>query len=473
MKRLCEALKDHADRGDLSCHMPGHKENKDTFLGEILKYDITETEGMDNLHDASGVILESERYAAALYGAEETHFLINGSTVGIISAILALTHPGDEILIARNCHKSVYNAVMAGRLICRYIYPSFAEGYGFCNAVSAEALREALNKYPEVKAVVITSPTYEGIVSDIEALALVSHEHSVPLIVDAAHGAHFGFYEGFPQSAVKAGADIVINSVHKTLPAPTQTALIHIGGPYGNSEKVRRMLGIYQSSSPSYLLMAGIDGCMSIVADKGRELFGAFLENLSRFERRAKDLKKLRYLDRNALKSEFGAFEADPCKVVISTSGTGMTGRELYEELRTVHHIEPEMAAGTYCLLIMTIMDDREAFERVINAIECIDEKMSGRDDSFYEGSKVRTFEEPEQVMQAYEAAGEGKRKVKLKEACGLICAGHIMPYPPGIPLIVPGERINESLINRILDDIDTGLNVTGISKDREIEVYG
>ncbi|MBR5765987.1 MAG: aminotransferase class V-fold PLP-dependent enzyme [Lachnospiraceae bacterium] len=475
MKRLCEALREHTKRKDQSCHMPGHKENTGAFLGDVLKYDITEIDGMDNLHDASGVILESERFAADLYGSEETHFLINGSTVGILSSILALTKPGDEILIARNCHKSVYNAVMVGRLKCRYVYPAVIDRYGLCGGIENAAFREALKEYPGIRVAVITSPTYDGIASDISALAKEAHEHGVMLIVDAAHGAHFGFSKGFPGSAVKNGADIVINSVHKTLTAPTQTALIHINGPHVDREAVGRMLRIYQSSSPSYLLMAGIDDCMSLIAGRGKELFKQFFENIGEFETKAGRLKNLKYIGRNELIKECGVFDADPCKVIISTAGTGYTGRELYYELRNTYHIEPEMAAGTYCLLIMTIMDEKADFDRVAYAVECIDEKFSDRKAAERYKDLMPAFSagRPVQVMQAYEVAGADRHYVNIKDAQGMISADYIMNYPPGIPLLVPGERIDPGLIDKILKDIDSGINVMGITKNKEAAVYG
>ena len=455
--------------------MPGHKEDTGGFLGEVLKYDITEIDGFDDLHEASGIIKESEHYAAKLYGSEETHFLVNGSTVGILSSVLAVTAPGDEILIARNCHKSVYNAVMVNRLKCRYLYPDMIKEYSIAGVIEPDVFREALKKHPGVKTAIITSPTYEGIASDVKTLADIAHERGVILIVDAAHGAHFGFHEGFPESAVRAGADIVINSVHKTLPAPTQTALLHINGPLVNRDAVRRMLKIYQSSSPSYLLMAGIDNCMSIVSEKGRELFREYIENIEWFEKRAEKLKKLKYLSRAKFFEECGVRSADPCKIVISAAGSGITGRQLYEELNTVYHIQPEMAAGDYCLLIMTVMDKREDFVRVISALECTDERLSDKEgaEKIKEESINIYNERPEQVMQAYEAVGADGNETELKDAAGKISADHIMIYPPGIPVIVPGERISDTMIRGIYRAQAMGLKVNGVTTEGKIRIYG
>ena len=457
--------------------MPGHKGNNDTgFLKGVLKYDITEIDGMDNLHDARGVILESEKYAASLYGSEVTHFITGGSTAGILSAISGVTDTGDEILIGRNCHRSVYNSVEINRLKCRYLYPGYIEDYDICTRITSEDVEEALKEYPDVRAVVITSPTYEGICSDIGSISDITHRHGKILIVDAAHGAHFGFSTGFPVSAVKQGADIVIHSVHKTLPSPTQTALIHINGNLVKREAVERMLKIYQSSSPSYLLMAGIDNCMSIIGDKGNELFDNFFGRLCRFEKETTALKRLRYISWKILKEKYGIFDADPGKLLISTKGTGITGRQLYDMLRNDHSIQPEMASGSYCLLIMTVMDGDEGFERVKNALMCIDEQILAINESISDkGSKTDTGRlysiKPRRTMPVFEAVNADMREVPINEAEGKISREYISLYPPGILVLVPGEEILAGHISGIEAALEQGLTVQGLTGNSQVKI--
>lgn len=206
MKRLYEALRKYGERDLYPAHMPGHKGNIDEgFLKEALRYDITEIDGFDNLHDAKGIILESERYAASLYKAEETHFLVGGSTSGVLSAILGTAGCGDRIIAGRNCHMSVYNAICEGRLGCSYAYPYHLEKAGFSGGISPESVRQAIKDDPGTAAIVITSPTYEGVCSDIASIADICHEKGKVLIVDSAHGAHFGFNDVFPQNAVREG----------------------------------------------------------------------------------------------------------------------------------------------------------------------------------------------------------------------------------------------------------------------------
>ncbi len=498
--RLCEALKKHISDGYYPAHMPGHKgDPRYSFLGDILKYDITEIDGLDDLHNADGVILESEKFAAGLYGVKETHFLINGSTVGVLCAILGVTKPGDKILVARNCHRSVYNAIEVNRLDVRYVYPEMAEDIGIFKGITSEPVEESLKKDPQIKAVIITSPTYEGISSDIAGIAETVHRYGAVLIVDAAHGAHFGFNEDFPEAAGIQGADIVINSVHKTLPAPTQTALLHINDIHGvkvDSKEIKRQLSIYQSTSPSYLLMAGIDNCLSIVSEHGEELFEQYLYNLKRFEDRASKLKNIKVIGRKLLKDQYGIENGDPCKLLICSSGLNksycMSGRELYDILRREYHIQPEMAADRYCLLIMTIMDTREGFDRLINALECIDEKfsdgytpfMTGTDDeragvfgsenNVYGGiNGILYGSRPVRRMSAYEAVDRPSYYVRLEEAAGRISASYIYLYPPGIPVLVPGEEISEEMAAAIGCSTDRGLNVLGLKDNKEIRVHG
>ncbi len=488
--RLCEALKKHIACGYYPAHMPGHKGNPEySFLGDIIKYDVTEIGSLDNLHDADGVILKSEKHAASLYGVKESHFLINGSTVGILAAILGVTKQGDKILIGRNCHRSVYNAAEINRLDVHYIHPGLMKDIGICRGVSGEEVDEILREEPGIKAVIITSPTYEGISSDIKGIAKAVHKYGAVFIVDAAHGAHFGFHEEFPESAASQGADIIINSVHKTLPSPTQTALLHINDVNGvkvNKEKIRKQLMIYQSSSPSYLLMAGIDNCMSILEEHGRELFDRYLINLKLLEDRADKLKHISVTGRRRFHEEYGIEDADPCKLLIC-SGL-FDNKKLYDILRTEYRIQPEMEAENYCLLIMTIMDTEDGFARVINALECIDEKaessrtglhgdadpIKGRKDSG--GSRLNDIlygSRPVKRMDAFEAVDRKSESIYLKEAVGRISASYINLYPPGIPVLVPGEEISKDMTESIGYALDRGLKVQGITANKEIKVHG
>ena len=256
-KSLYQALSDYAASDFYPYHMPGHKRNPaGGEMADYHKIDVTEIDGFDNLHQAEGILKEAQLRANRLYGADETFFMVNGGSCGVMAAVMAATEPMDEILIARNCHKSIYNAAILQGLIVRYYYPKMISDYDICDGASADEISVLLDSYPEVKAVVITSPTYEGVLSDIPGIAAVVHTRGKILIVDEAHGSHFGLSPHLPQGAIAGGADLVIHSLHKTLPAMTQTALLHVNGDRVDREKLRGYLCMLQSSSPSYVLMA-------------------------------------------------------------------------------------------------------------------------------------------------------------------------------------------------------------------------
>ena len=251
-------------------------------LADVYGLDITEIDGFDNLHQTVGILKREQEKAARLYGAEQTYFLVNGSTGGILSAIGAVTEKGGRLLMGRNCHKSVYHGAYLQELEVSYLYPELLE-YGMtgttavagtgngtitgtiAGAVVPESVEEKLRKEPDIGAVLITSPTYEGVVSDVRKIAAIAHRYGKPLVVDEAHGAHFSLSSYFPESAVHQNADLVIQSLHKTLPALTQTGVLHVSGERTDDNRVEEMLRIFQTSSPSYVLMAGIDRCVRLL----------------------------------------------------------------------------------------------------------------------------------------------------------------------------------------------------------------
>lgn len=229
-------------------HMPGHKQGRALSIDDIMKIDITEVDGVDNLHNAKEVILESQRLTAKLFGAKETFYLVNGSSCGIIASILTVCSPNDKILVARNCHKSVYSGIIFAGGNPVYIMPEIIDDYNIAGGINVDKLKNIMNN--SIKAVLITSPTYEGFCSDIKTIADIVHSYNSILIVDEAHGAHFKFNDYFPNTALEQGADIVIQSVHKTLPSLTQTALLHIQGNRVDIYKLKQMLSMVQTSSP-------------------------------------------------------------------------------------------------------------------------------------------------------------------------------------------------------------------------------
>lgn len=475
MKSLYEKLINYGKSDFYGFHMPGHKRN-----GEIMEnglpyqIDITEIEGFDDLHHARELLKEAQERAATVYHAEETCYLINGSTSGILSGLLGCTHKGGRILAARNCHKSVYAAIYMHELDVEYIYPEYDEKTGLNGAIDADAVRRILledrNEHcgkTTISAIVITSPTYDGVVSDIRRIADTVHEFGIPLIVDEAHGAHFGFHPYFPENANQQGADVVIHSLHKTLPSLTQTALIHLNGNLINRERVRKYVHMLQTSSPSYVLMASMDECIRFL-EREQDAFVLYQERLKKLRRELKKLKKLQLVETNAY---------DCSKIVISTKNTVKgqevyTGKLLYEELLTSYHLQMEMASREYVLAMTSVCDTEEGFRRLKEALFQIDESLERKEID----SPSMELPRLQRVYTSAEAENlsEEKSNVEIflpKECQERISLEYAYVYPPGIPLIVPGERISKKAVELLQLYEKSGFDIEGLKQSGRIRV--
>ena len=465
-------------------HMPGHKRRALPFPNPYT-IDITEIDGFDNLHHAEGLIREAEERAAKLYGADRSYYLVNGSTCGLLAAICAAARRGDKVLAARNCHKAVYHAISMQGLSAEFLYPAITRG-DLQGQITAAQVEEALTKHPDIAVVILTSPTYEGIVSDVAAIAACCHAHGAALIVDEAHGAHFGFGAGFPENAVRLGADAVIMSLHKTLPSFTQTALLHCNGTRIDPGRVARYLGVYETSSPSYLFMAGMDACIDLIREQGAELFAEYRRRLDAFYRDTADLAQLHVMRREDLCKE-EAYAWDDSKLSIYAGAMG--GEALHQELLGHYHLQMEMVSADYVLGMTSLMDTDEGMRRLVTALHEIDEKngrlnaalcetdekngrlnaalcetneKNGRLNAAEAGFTARMYRKNPRRMQIYQALDLPYREVPLDEAVGKMAADYVYLYPPGIPLIVPGEVITEEFIRHIRECRERKLNVEG-----------
>ena len=467
MEHLYEKLKAYEASDYYAFHMPGHKRNTE-LTGAELPYsiDITEIDGFDDLHHADGILKELQENAARVFHAEETHYLVNGSTVGLLSAVMGCTKRGGRILMARNCHKSVYNAVYMNELRPVYIYPEFSEETDLNGEAQEKQVKELLEQYEDIQAVVIVSPTYDGVVSDSEAIAETVHEYGIPLIVDEAHGAHFGFHPYFPENANMQGADIVIHSLHKTLPSLTQTALLHMNGRYVNRKKVRNYLHMLQSSSPSYVLMASIDECVRVMDEQGPEIMKTYTERLKEVRERLKALKKMQLIEME---------HYDRSKLVLSVKhleqadGSAMNGRILQKMLRE-YHLEMEMAAGSYMIAMTGPGDTQEGMDRLVQALKEIDGKLVPGNTADIRSISYEMIP-LEQAYSPYEAENMIAENVRWEEAQGKISMEYAYLYPPGIPMIVPGERITSTIIEKMIQYEKMGFSIEGLSKANEISV--
>lgn len=498
---LLERLTEYAGSDAYPFHMPGHKRREipDGIPGgfpDPYGIDITEIDGFDNLHHAEGILKDAMDEAAAIYGADRSWYLVNGSTCGILSAVFATTENGGKILTARNCHKAVYHAICLNRLEAEYLYPEEITEFGINGGIRAEDVRKALEKdamrcagnsgnvrgkITKIQAVLITSPTYEGVVSDIRAIADAAHEYGIPLIVDEAHGAHLEYADqchSFPKSALEYGTDIVIQSLHKTLPCFTQTAILHVKGKLVDQDRVSRYLSMFQTSSPSYLFMAGMERCIRYMDGDGRNEMVRYEERLEHFMKRMEGLQVLEVLDREICGKYRTVAGWDPSKIVVSTMrAEDFHGEELAETLRRKYHLEMEMTAPEYVIAMTSLMDTEEGFERLGTALLEIDGALrhcveSEQQKEKGESKGKKRCETPEATeskvshpirrMLICEAMDADTERTALQDTVGKVSAEFVYLYPPGIPIIAPGEVFTDAIVEKIMVYKAAGLLVQG-----------
>ena len=497
---LVTRLRNYGKSDQVPCHMPGHKRNQESWLTfdfpNPFSIDITEIDGFDNLHHPEGILKESMEWASEVYGSDKTWYLVNGSTCGILSSICGTVRPGGRILMSRNCHKSAYHGVILMDAKVSYIYPQIIEDMGIQGGILPEDVENSLDRYPDTEAVLIVSPTYDGIVSDVEKIAKIVHAHGIPLIVDEAHGAHFSFGNGvFPKSAIQCGADLVIQSVHKTLPSFTQTALLHGQKGRIDIDRVERYLQMFQTSSPSYIFMAGIEQCIYEMSQNGKDAMAQFWKRLMLLRKRLENLRVLRILGEiNSGLNEYsvsgnlknGVYGIDLSKLVISCRGCrkNLSGEQLGDWLRRDYGIEMEMCGADYAVAILTYMDSQENLDRLADALLEIDESLEKNrlaeeaSESSVEMVREKAFatigkpeentcwiwEQPDIRKKPSEAANLPSESLLLEQCEGRISAEFIYLYPPGIPIVTPGECITEMILNQIFYYKELGLPVQGMA---------
>ena len=432
-------------------HMPGHKRRVRPAPGLPFDWDLTEIEGADDLHGAEGILADAMARTARLWGAARTFYLVNGATCGLLAGIRALAPAGSTVIAARNCHKSVFHAIELGNLRVRWLMPDPDPAFGIHGSIPPRAVANALDACPDAACVILTSPTYEGVLSDLAAIAELSHRHGLPLLVDEAHGAHYlplARPFGWQGGALEAGADLVVQSPHKTLPSLTQTALLHLGGALGPSfaGEVERQLDVFETSSPSYPLMASLDGCTGLLAAEGAAWFARWAARLDRFDRAIAGLERLRVFGHGAdsAAAHPACYRLDRGKVLMDGAGAGLTGPALAGLLRRDYGFEPEMVCGSQVLAMTSPCDAEDTLDRLAAALAEIDRTAP-------QAPPLPAPLPPPPPGQAADTiAGALRcpaRPCPLAGAQGRIAAEYLWAYPPGVPLVVPGEQITREMV--------------------------
>lgn len=445
---LIQALQDHRRKQPYSYHVPGHKNGsffhpslKDDFQG-ALGYDVTELIGLDDLHAPEGPIKEAQEATSRLYGTRESFFLVGGTTVGNLAMLYALFSRGDMVFIQRNSHKSVFHAAEIAGVQPILIGPEYDEGTGHAVGLTAAALEDALAHYPEGKGLVLTYPNYFGVSLAIEPVLEVAKKAGLLVIVDEAHGAHFCLGEPFPPPALTAGADAVVQSAHKMLPALTMSSYLHLNGTLTQAQRgnVKEALAMFQSSSPSYLLLASLDGARAYLEELDANGIRSILDEVDQLKRRLAKIEQIKIVNWPEERYHF-----DPLKVTIK-SNTNLTGYQL-QELFYQTGLYPEMADERHVLLTIGLgwgAAPRQALDQLHELLrphELVPEiKQLPIDISRV--TRLHAF--------AGELAHLPKKRVRLQEASGKIAAETIIPYPPGIPLVIKGETITDRAMESI-----------------------
>lgn len=519
---IYEKLETYAKSDAYPFHMPGHKRHVD-WMANVYDIDITEIDGFDDLHHAEGMLKEGMERMAHAVGAKKSYYIVNGSTCGILAAVYGSCSQGATVAVARNTHKSVAHAILLRGLKPIYIYPQNVDNLCISGQIIPKDVEKAYEQSPEIAAVILTSPTYEGIASDIRAIADVVHAHGGILIVDEAHGAHLPYAHSMqavdagqgqnpvamqaknckakrsmadsfmetrlPYSAICEGADLVIQSLHKTLPCLTQSAALHICSDRVDVKKIERALHIFETSSPSYVLMAGMDLCVRYMQREGGKKLQGLTRRLWLFYERSKDWKQLWFLypEMEAKRTQAQQVKeqievqkkhcqednnlpiVDYTKIVFGARGYVNSGRRLHEMLRDRYHLQPEMSAPDYVILMTMLTDTEEGFSRLEAALSEINDELESGILSWEKKeneSPSPVFVSLKQTMLPSEAAEAETISIQLEKAVGKVSAETVYVYPPGCPFLMPGEKICDDLLELVRYYKKSGMELYGMEDE-------
>jgi lysine decarboxylase len=470
---IYNAIKKYVSLNPIPFHTPGHKLGKgipDEVLTNLPFMDITEIPGTDNLHFPEGIIKEAQILAAEAFGADSTFFLVNGSTSGIHAMIMAMCRPGDQLIVSRDCHRSVITGMMLAGVRPIYIKPEYNQDFKIPTVIKPEKIDEALASNPNAVGVLITRPSYYGVCSDIKRIAEIVHKYGKILAIDEAHGTHLKFSENLPVCALDGGADICVQSAHKTIPALTQGSYLHVKNDRIDIDRLREILRMLQTSSPSYIIMTMLDIARDIMNKCGRECFSEILDNINIIQSQT-NIEKLRWLSSDDIVDG----DKDPTRVVINVEKLGLTGYEAGKILREKYNIYIEMSDMSNIVLIITIADQYENYEN-FKRLQLGLEGLSKYSEYL---TQNKTFSQhivyqsniSMQAIELKDVLNSKATNIKLFDAEGRVSKDMITPYPPGIPLICPGEVITREAIEYISELIIKGCCVNGVDEKFDILV--
>uniref|UniRef100_UPI003D1F802B aminotransferase class I/II-fold pyridoxal phosphate-dependent enzyme n=1 Tax=Kroppenstedtia sanguinis TaxID=1380684 RepID=UPI003D1F802B len=463
---LFTRLQTHARKDPLQFHIPGHKKGRGMdpefrrFMGDsALSIDLINIEPLDDLHHPHGVIQEAQDLAAEAFGADHTFFSVQGTSGAIMTMVMSVCHPGDQIIVPRNVHKSVLSALILAGGHPIFVHPVMDEKLGIAHGVTLQGVEEALHHHPDVKAILLINPTYFGIACHLEEIVDLAHSRGIPVLVDEAHGVHTHFHENLPLSAMQAGADMAATSVHKLGGSLTQSSVLNVREGLIHPRRVQTMISMMTTTSTSYLLLASLDTARRYLATHGEERIGDALRLADLARRRINEIPGLRCVGREILGGE-ATYAMDETKLIIHLHSLDITGYDAETWLREQWNIEVELSDLYNLLCLITPGDTEDSIHRLVEALEGLSQEFyterQGRVDS------VRVPEVPVLAVSPRDAFYGETVPVPFTESAGRIIAEFIMIYPPGIPVLLPGEQITQENIEYITEHRDAGLPVQG-----------
>jgi arginine/lysine/ornithine decarboxylase len=468
---LFEVLERHRKSNPISFHVPGHKNGlilsnvMPEWIKSFLEYDMTEVSGLDDLHHPEEAIYEAQHLLSDFYQSKKSYFLINGSTVGNLAMILGVCQEGDIVLVQRNCHKSILHGLMLAKVDPIFLQPDVDIEWKMAGGIKLDSLQEAILSYPEAKALIITSPNYYGKIQMLEQIIDLAHQYNIPVLVDEAHGAHFALGNPFPASAAQFGADVVVHSAHKTLPAMTMGSYLHIYNDRVDEKRIEMFLQMLQSSSPSYPIMMSLDHARHYLATLTEDDIVHTLKEIDGFKEKLRSISAIKMLESG---------NVDPLKVTLQALD-GYTGYQLLDALQE-EGIFAELADPYNVLLVLPLIKKGQPFPYVF-AFQKISSAIERLRDSYPSASKeIPSYQLNNHYTKlefSYKEMGnKNKVLVSILESVDRVSAEMIIPYPPGIPLIMDGEIITYHSLSYLKELIDLGTRFHGGSSLQEGNVW-
>ncbi|WP_247747543.1 aminotransferase class I/II-fold pyridoxal phosphate-dependent enzyme [Alkalihalobacillus sp. BA299] len=464
---LYTGVKNHAKKNPIQFHIPGHKKGNGIdpefreFIGEnALSIDLINIGPLDDLHHPHGIIKEAQELAAEAFGADHTFFSVQGTSGAIMTMIMSVCGPGDKIIVPRNVHKSIMSAIIFSGANPIFIHPEIDKNLGISHGITTQAVEKALKQHPDAKGLLVINPTYFGVSANLKEIVNIAHRFNIPVLVDEAHGVHIHFHDDLPLSAMQAGADMAATSVHKLGGSMTQSSVLNIREGLVSPKRVQAIISMLTTTSTSYLLLSSLDVARKQLATVGKEMIENSIQLAQNTRKEINTINGLYCVGKEILGSK-AAYDYDPTKLIISIKDLGITGYEVEVWLREKHNIEVELSDLYNILCIITFGDTKKETTALINALQELSELHQDKIESRQTAS-VYVPNSPTLALTPRDAFYSDTEVIPFEYSAGRIIAEFVMVYPPGIPILIPGEVITDGNIDYIQENLNAGLPVQG-----------